>query len=472
MQSFVFKTLVLGASLAAAAYPPIPDGWSTSTFTADNTTECDVLIVGGGATGAYAATRLADAGKTVLVVERGDRLGGHVDTFYAPGTGAPIDYGVEAYIKNAETDWFFQRFNVSLKAAAQSPLPSKVADFARGEILANETVPDFRTLALPLAKYLGVAALFPQIAEGFYDLETVPDDLLRPFGEFVAKYGLEEAVPVVSTFAQGTGDLLQATALYVLQHFGVPHLLGLLAGYLYAPAGNQVVFDRAAALLGPAVLYGSRVAGLRRGDGGVTAVVAAPPGPLRLVRARRLLVTAPPVLDNVGRFDLDAQERALFAQWANVPYFVGVVAGTGLPDLTNFVNVNATAPYRLPSPPFLWHFDSVGVPGYQTVKVIGEPSAPRAQGRVVDDARRLARALGQPSNTTFARWLEHDHLGLHVAPDALRAGFYKDLYALQGRRCTYYTGSAWASDYSPILWAYTEKRVLPHLMDGGGLDVL
>jgi len=56
------------------------------------------------------------------------------------------------------------------------------------------------------------------------------------------------------------------------------------------------------------------------------------------------------------------------------------------------------------------------------------------------------------------------NLQLHVSAEAVKAGFYKDLYALQGQYGTYWTGNAWASDYSPLLWAFTETRVLPGLL--------
>ncbi|KAJ9419690.1 hypothetical protein FOXG_19613 [Fusarium oxysporum f. sp. lycopersici 4287] len=47
----------------------------------DTTLEVDVCIIGGGATGAYAAVRLReDYGKEVVVVEKQNRLGGHVQT--------------------------------------------------------------------------------------------------------------------------------------------------------------------------------------------------------------------------------------------------------------------------------------------------------------------------------------------------------------------------------------------------------
>lgn len=444
-----------------------PYGTNTTT-TFGNATEVDVLIVGGGATGAWTAVQLRDQGKTVAVVERASRLGGHVDTLYAAGSGAPIDYGVQAYIDNNQTRQFFARFGLNLSAAAQSSLPSVVADFGLGVVVPNATAPDLAALQAPLTSYVLAALQFGFLGEGAYDLPAdVPADLLLPFGEFVAKNNLTAALPVVWQFAQGVGNLLDATTLYVLQNFGVPHILGLQQGYLYAPEGNQAVYDRAAAFLADSVRYDSRVQRTTRNADGTTTVVVASGSSSTTIRANKVLITIPPTLDNLAGFDLSADERALFAQWQDVPYYVGVTAGTGLPDLTNFINANLTSPVGLPTTPLVWRLESVGVPGYQTVKVIGERDSAAAQALVTAAVGRLGRALNATTTsttTTFAAWEQHDNLQLHVSPEAVRDGFYQKLYALQGVNGTYWTGHAFCSDYSPLLWQFTEKRVLPGLL--------
>jgi hypothetical protein len=37
-------------------------------------------------------------------------------------------------------------------------------------------------------------------------------------------------------------------------------------------------------------------------------------------------------------------------------------------------------------------------------------------------------------------------------------GFYRDLYALQGRRHTFYNGAAFQTHDSSLLWQFTEKH--------------
>ena len=59
-------TLLTGASLAAAVVTP---------RAGDRVVECDVAVLGGGASGAHAAVRLRDDfGKSVVVVEKEDIL--------------------------------------------------------------------------------------------------------------------------------------------------------------------------------------------------------------------------------------------------------------------------------------------------------------------------------------------------------------------------------------------------------------
>lgn len=419
--------------------------------------ERDVVVLGGGAAGAYSAVRLKDAGKTVAVVERDVRLGGHVDTFFAPG-GGPVEYGVQAYIDNNQTRDFFGRFGVALNATGLSTFPSVLADFSNGFVIPNATAPNPLGLLTPLINYLGtVSSLFPFLAEGAYDIPSaVPEDLLLPFGQFVTKYNLTEVVPVVWIFAQGVGNLLDATTLDVLQNFGQAHISGLAAGYLYAPAGHQTLYDLAAEFIGTEnIIFGSKASKVVRSDAGVEVFAGG-----KLIKAKKLLVTIPPTLGNLAPFELSEAETAVFSRWTNVPYFVGVTSGTGLANLTNYLNTNVSSPFGLPSTPFVWRFETVGQPAYQTVKVIGEPSSDAAKGLVGAALTRLTNS----SASTLEAWEEHDNLQLHFSVDDIRGGIYNDLYALQGQQSTIWTGNAWCSDYSPLIWAFIENRTLPALL--------
>jgi hypothetical protein len=76
----------------------------------------------------------------------------------------------------------------------------------------------------------------------------------------------------------------------------------------------------------------------------------------------------------------------------------------------------------------------------------------------MDDLIRIwtAGTLPTTQNPVIDAFTSHTPLQLQHSPEDLKAGFYKGLYALQGHRDTYYTGSAWAGDYSSILWQFTD----------------
>src|SRR5437868_7260224 len=55
----------------------------------------DVIIVGAGAAGLYAAKLLAKANKNICILEARDRIGGRVNTLNKPGFSFPVEAGAE-----------------------------------------------------------------------------------------------------------------------------------------------------------------------------------------------------------------------------------------------------------------------------------------------------------------------------------------------------------------------------------------
>jgi monoamine oxidase len=55
----------------------------------------DVVVIGAGAAGLAAAARLAEAGRSVLVLEARDRVGGRIETRHEPGLAVPVELGAE-----------------------------------------------------------------------------------------------------------------------------------------------------------------------------------------------------------------------------------------------------------------------------------------------------------------------------------------------------------------------------------------
>jgi len=57
--------------------------------------QADVLVIGAGAAGLAAAAELARAGRSVLIVEARDRIGGRCDTRRLPAIAVPVELGAE-----------------------------------------------------------------------------------------------------------------------------------------------------------------------------------------------------------------------------------------------------------------------------------------------------------------------------------------------------------------------------------------
>lgn len=78
--------LVLFTSLATATCD-VPSKVVTvngKEYQVDQVITRNISIIGGGAAGTYAAIGLKDLGHEIIVIEKADRLGGHVETYVDP----------------------------------------------------------------------------------------------------------------------------------------------------------------------------------------------------------------------------------------------------------------------------------------------------------------------------------------------------------------------------------------------------
>ena len=426
----------------------------------------DVLVIGGGATGTYAAIRLRDLGRSVAVVETADRLGGHTHTYADPATGAKVDIGVVVWHDLPIVRDWFARFDVPLtKATFDLPGQQSVyADYRTGKVVDGYTPPD---PSAALGAYGAQLAQYPYLEAGFELPAQVPPDLLLPFGDFVKKYSLDAAVNMIFNFGQGLGDILSQPTLYVMKNFGLDILRNLSVGFLTtARHDNSEVYAKARAELGADALLGSRVIGTERDALGYCRVLVRTPTGIQLIRARKILVTIPPKIDNLVGFDLDVTEAALFAQFRNSGYYTGLLRNSGIPDNVAVTNIGDGTPYGLPVLPAPYAISPTGVPGLHAVKYGSPRQLPEAQVKadILASVRKLRAAgtVGGTGTPEFAVFASHSPFELTVSPAAVRNGFYRKLYALQGRNRTFYTGAAFHTHDSSMLWQFTEA-LLPRI---------
>src|SRR5690349_18670702 len=65
----------------------------------------DVIVVGAGAAGLSAARSLSDAGRSVLILEAGNTVGGRIRTYDDPKFPVPVDMGAEFIHGRPEATW-------------------------------------------------------------------------------------------------------------------------------------------------------------------------------------------------------------------------------------------------------------------------------------------------------------------------------------------------------------------------------
>ncbi len=118
--------LMIAAASFLAVAAALPSQYSDFKLEDYNFTDVitrDVCIVGGGSTGTYAAIRLLDLGKSVVVVEHKDRMGGHTQTYTDPQTGRPVEIGVLEFHNLDIVKNYFKHFNIPL-VWRTSPAPA------------------------------------------------------------------------------------------------------------------------------------------------------------------------------------------------------------------------------------------------------------------------------------------------------------------------------------------------------------
>lgn len=421
----------------------------------------DICILGGGSTGTYSAIRLTDSGKSVVVVEAKDRLGGHTNTYTDPSTNETVDYGVEVFNNITIVKNYFARFDIPLtKAMVSAPREvTEYVDFATGNFVAGYAAPD-PTAAL--AAYGAQLEKYAYLENGFDLPDPVPADLLLPFGDFVTKYNLSAAVSFMFKFAQGLGNLLEQSTLYVFKNFGLGILQDLQSGFLTtAHDDNSEIYVKALAELRPNVLLESHVIATdRSGDDCVKVLVQTPQG-VKLILAKKLVITIPPKLNNLQGIDISSNETSLFAQFVNSAYYTALIRSTNLPLNTHLTNIAPNTPYNDPVLPALYSIVPTRVPDLYSVTV-GSAFAisdEQVQALIVDSVRRLSTSNDTTTTPVFAAYQSHTPFELTVTKEAIQAGFYRELYALQGQMHTWYTGAAFHTHDSALLWRFTEGLI-------------
>ncbi|OGM49436.1 amine oxidase [Aspergillus bombycis] len=444
----------------AVSVPRAPPKLDLSQFDDERIITRDVCIIGGGSAGTYAAIRLRQMNQSVVLVEKKNHLGGHVDTYGNPETQTVVDFGVLYYENLPLVRDYFGYFDIPLEKVlilGQNTTQRRV-DLRTG----TPVGPAEGNMLQALAAYSAQLLKYPYLSTGFNLPTPVPPDLLLPFGDFVKKYHLEGAVDIIAMFNQGAGDILQQTTLYMLKYFGLSVVQGALGGFLVPTSGNNSqLYGAAREELGEDVLLNSTVTYTHRNDERewAYAVVKTPSGD-KVIRARKLIIAIPPRLDILKRMnmDLDDSERALFGQFSNTCYYTALARIPGLPEGMQIVNRATDTLYHLPPQPAVYVINTTKEPRLLTILYGSKDHMTEAEvkGNMTRSVIQLRKTGIPVEPPEFIQYSDHSPFLLTVPPDAIRNGFYGHLNNLQGHRKTYYMSATFNSHDSAQIWSFID----------------
>jgi len=454
-------------------FQPAATAIDETAFATSDIIERDVCVIGGGASGTYAAVRLRQNGKSVALIEKEDRLGGHVNTYIDPVTKVSFDYGVVYWVNISVVVDFARSLNVPL-AILHANQTLNFGNFANGSLVPASKLPSFTAQAKALLTYRKILTGYPWLNNGFDLPDPIPAELLLPFGEFIQKHNITAISTVTFLVAQGAANILARPALYIMKYFPTTTIDGFIHDNFVSTANqnNQGLYDAGLAYIGNRtnVFLGSKITQIERDDCGVKVVVSTPDG-VKLVKASQLLLTIPPkleTLESIG-MDIDEQEKYLFGQFNNTYVWDMIISNAGIPTSKGMiVNVNPGAPDELASLPGLAFIRPAPVPnlyfGYY-----GSPnylSDDQLKADILAEVARINTVNGFPTNGTpkFVTINNHSPYFLTVPVEAIKNGFYRDVNAMQGQRKTWWAGAAFQTHDTSLIWNWTEHTLLPKIL--------
>jgi hypothetical protein len=463
---------VFPIAIASTGKPHKPYDMDPNHYKPDHLIKTDVVVIGGGAAGTYAAIQLKDQHKKVVVIESKARLGGHTETYHDPESGQPIDMGVLLYHDEPIVYELYARFNLSLsKIDVGGPAPQYV-DFRTGKIETNVPAANQTAMAAALQRYTAVLQKYPQLDHGNFLPDRVPKDMYMPFGKFVEKYNIGEAVQFIFSITSAAGDILELPALYQFRTLSLSLLKTANNFQTSSVADNSLLYEKATAelLAAKSLLLSSEVLATERvSDSNRVKVLVDTPKGRTLIVAKKLLMTIPPVASRLEAFDTCEKELSLFRQFEGIGYYTSIIrnagAGTALVQ-----SIALDKPYALPPMPVIFNIGPIPAnPSlsrvYYGTKLGQIVSDKEAKAAIVENLKNYQDANGiERTEPEFVFFSNHSPYNLQVSGEAIKAGFYKKLYALQGERNTFWSGATWKGQDSSSTWTFTRDIVLPKLM--------
>ncbi|KAH7310822.1 hypothetical protein B0I35DRAFT_514807 [Stachybotrys elegans] len=437
-----------------ALYPKVHASPTSAEFDADTLkhTDVDVAIIGGGSGGINAAINLKDAGASVVVIEKKSQIGGHAETYTNPTTGVTTNAGVVIFENTDVVKRYFDRLAVPNIPITITPSTTGQYDFALRipipPLSPEEAAAQQQAISEAVQRYSqNVLPKYPWIDSGYFLPDPVPKELTIPYPEFAAKHNFTALLPLFATFNWYAGNLTTLPALYGLKMLGPGLLQSLFGGFLLSATGDtRSLYDSALQELGASVLLNTTVLNVNRHSGakGVSILVRQSGQPPRLIRAKKLIVAIPLLLENVRHYDLSVTEKQLFSKFHALGYIAGVGNVPGFNG--SFTNVGAQTPFNQPIVPSSNILLNTGSPGdflfgagFDTDDVTLEDGKNVVRSNLDSLASLDLVPADAAQSVTFPFISNHRPFSPQVSGGEIKAGFYKRLLNLQGQRNTYWT---------------------------------
>jgi hypothetical protein len=425
----------------------------------------DVVIIGGGVAGTYAALRLKDHGKSVVVIEAKDKLGGHTETYHDQETGKIVEMGVQWYHDLPIVHDYFKRFDIPLTPMKDDPSDvgtgrTMYMDFSTGKVVPGYSPPVY---ADHLAKYVHELEKYPYLRNGFNLPDPVPADLLLPFKEFVKKYNIRDAVDLIFETCPGHANFMNEPTLYIMKCFGPEIVKDLSSGFL-TTKNNHLLYEKALAALGSDVLLSTKVVNVDRTSSEDYAEITVQTGSTRkTISAKQIIYTIPPYPLNVNAvgYDFTPEEIGLFIKFQASGYITALVKNIGIPSGFSITNVGLNTLYNLPKLPGIYKVTDTSVSGLMTVNYASliTPEDKYVQAEIIAELKRI----WPKAEPEFIAYSNHAPVALQVSAEDIKDGFYKKLRDLQGKRRMWFTGAAFHTHDAVLLWEFIEG-LLPKVL--------
>lgn len=453
----------LFAALLATAWAD-SSRFDPASYSSSNVIKRDFAIIGGGATGTYAAISLKDLSKSFAVVEKTNKLGGHTHSYQDPDSGKYVNYGVQLYYNSSVVRDFFTRLNASYTNLERTQLgdPTIYADLEAKELMPNYSAGSAGQ------DYLDVLDEYAPAVDDLSYLETpVDSDLLLKWPDYIRKHNISYLSAVASfNRPAAPGTLLDDITLYTLNQFNHinQHDYTLGGSIVNADRDNSQMYRNAQEELGDSVLYQSTVIAASRGEDEVRLVVQTSDG-IKLIIAKQLIIAMPQTVDNMKYFDLDAEETALISKIRGGFYYGGAVNNTGLNETAAYYNRGINTPWNVTKLPGILSFLPSPADSFHFYWYTSDEASSRQQ--VEEAAARAIETLQGLQNLTrtkpgFADYWDFSPIKLTVPAEDIQEGFYEKFKSLQGYRNTWYTGAFFTVSSGQLF--NSTKNLLPEIV--------